>query len=56
MKRAITLGLVLLALSTGNAFAATCDTPCLRSQIDRYLTALTAGDPSKLTLAANVRR
>jgi len=55
MRHAIRLAMTLLALWTGNALAASCDSACLNGQLDRYLSALTARDPSKLKLAPSVR-
>jgi len=50
------VGIGLLVLSPAAAHAQDCDRACLRSTLDRYLTAVTTHDPSAAPLAVGFRQ
>jgi hypothetical protein len=50
------LGLALLILSPATTFAQECDRACLKSLLDRYLTAVTTHNPSAAPLAVGFRQ
>jgi len=55
MRRSALLVLMLMLLAPVSAWAQdACDRPCLEQMLDRYVDALVARDPSKLSTATSV--
>src|SRR5579863_4816897 len=55
MLRTVTLGLMVIAASSGARSEENCARSCLESYVDRYLDALVAHQPTMVPLAAGVR-